>query len=175
MTKQAARKLVIQRLKKHSHYNYQELYHRLFTNEKWQQAKTVAVTMSTPIEIPTMPIIRHAWQDHKSVVIPKTLSQRKMVFCYYDRDTKLQRDRFGILEPVKNHVINANNIDLMIVPGVAFTKKGDRLGFGGGYYDRYLKKYHGDTIALARKLQVFVRPIWSVNKWDLSVNEVISE
>ncbi|HEY2422313.1 MAG TPA: 5-formyltetrahydrofolate cyclo-ligase, partial [Neobacillus sp.] len=59
----------------------------------------------------------------------------------------------------------------LIVPGLAFTREGDRLGFGGGYYDRFLKQYHGNTISLAFNCQLI--PPFPVERYDIPVSKVI--
>jgi 5-formyltetrahydrofolate cyclo-ligase len=68
--------------------------------------------------------------------------------------------------------VDASRIDLMIVPGLAYTREGYRLGFGGGYYDRYLQNYHGKTISLAFNEQLV--PNFLVEEHDIPVSEIIT-
>lgn len=175
MDKRIVRKRIIRRLQKGSSHNYSNLYHQLFALKPWSRAKVVATTMSTSIEISTWPIIRQAWRQHKRVVVPKTKAYNQMSFYQYSFDTRLKRDRFGIWEPVDNHKINRDQIDLIVVPGLAFTKSGERLGYGGGYYDRYLRSYGGFTVGLARSWQIVNHPDWPVSRWDVKVDKIISE
>lgn len=62
----------------------------------------------------------------------------------------------------------------MVVPGVAFTTDGLRVGFGGGYYDRYLSKYHGDTISLALPTQLATDGEWQPDAYDQRVAKVLT-
>ncbi|MCG4787991.1 5-formyltetrahydrofolate cyclo-ligase, partial [Roseburia faecis] len=72
-----------------------------------------------------------------------------MEFVQIDEDTEFEETGFGVLEPLAGMVLQPQEIDLIVVPGVAFTANGKRLGFGGGYYDRYLANYLGKTVSLA--------------------------
>ncbi|MHA8262889.1 5-formyltetrahydrofolate cyclo-ligase [Lactobacillaceae bacterium Melli_B3] len=99
----------------------------------------------------------------------------QMEFVRYDDATKLAESAFGIMEPTNGEVINKAGIDLIIVPGLAFaTDTHDRLGFGGGFYDRYLADFSGDTISLALPIQVYAIPNWTVNEYDIKVKTIIS-
>ena len=97
-----------------------------------------------------------------------------MEFVAIDEDTTFEETSFGVLEPVDGTVIPAEEIDLMVVPGVAFTTTGKRLGFGGGYYDRYLANYQGATISLALNTQVAAEDEWEADPFDIRVNKVLT-
>lgn len=151
-----------------------ELYERLLTSPEWEKSQTIAVTLSTGFELDTQPIIDAAKTDRKQVVIPKTFANREMVFVPYTDAINLSRTAYGILEPENGTPVNKDQIDLIIVPGLGFTKKGERLGFGGGYYDRFLADYHGRTVTLAFDAQLFKTPEWRVRDHDVLVQHVIS-
>ncbi|MBY0187772.1 5-formyltetrahydrofolate cyclo-ligase [Bacillus altitudinis] len=122
----------------------------------WKQAKTIALTMSRGKEIPTMPLIEKAWEEGKTVCIPTCFPKTKeMVFYEYTPETKMTSSYFGLLEPdpLESTVVHKEAIDLIIVPGVCFDQRGYRIGYGGGYYDRYLADYHGTTLALCLSVQ----------------------
>ncbi len=114
-------------------------------------ASTIAVTISRGLEIPTRPVIEQAWEEGKQVCIPKCdPDTKKMQFRTYQTDDQLETVYAGLLEPVieKTKEVKPSQIDLMIVPGVCFDTDGFRIGFGGGYYDRYLSDYKGKTVSL---------------------------
>lgn len=122
----------------------------------WKQAKTIALTMSRGKEIPTMPLIEKAWEEGKTVCIPTCFPKTKeMVFYEYTPETKMTSSYFGLLEPdpLESTAVHKEAIDLIIVPGVCFDQHGYRIGYGGGYYDRYLADYHGTTLALCLSVQ----------------------
>lgn len=124
------------------------LYKQLFTSDLWQQAQTITVTLNLPIELDTQPIIQQAWELDKTVLIPKII-QKKMIFTEFEETTRLVEGNMHILEAVTSDEFPKEQIDLMIVPGLAFTKPGKRLGFGAGFYDRYLADFTGQTLSLS--------------------------
>lgn len=129
------------------------LYQLLFETAAWQETGTIAVTLSMPIELDTAPIIEAAWSANKKTVVPKIVNHQ-MIFVPFDDGSSLQTGQLSIREPVTEVAVSANKIDMVIVPGLAFTRSGARLGFGAGYYDRFLVNYTGKTIALALSPQI---------------------
>lgn len=124
------------------------LYQLLFETAAWQEAGTIAVTLSMPIELDTAPIIEAAWSANKKTVVPKIVNHQ-MIFVPFDDGSSLQTGQLSIREPVTEVAVSANKIDLVIVPGLAFTRSGARR-----YYDRFLVNYTGKTIALALSPQI---------------------
>lgn len=146
----------------------------LFNQPEWLRAKTVALTLSQSFEIDTAPIILHARHEGRIVVVPRTLPQRQMEFVEITEGTTFAETSFGVLEPVNGRVVTPDEIDLMVVPGVAFTKDGHRIGFGGGYYDRYLSNYQGATISLALPTQLAADGEWQPDQYDRHVAKVLT-
>ncbi|KLV24647.1 5-formyltetrahydrofolate cyclo-ligase [Bacillus altitudinis] len=152
------------------------LHEHVLQLSEWKQAKTIALTMSRGKEIPTMPLIEKAWEEGKTVCIPTCFPKTKeMVFYEYTPETKMTSSYFGLMEPdpLEATVVHKEAIDLIIVPGVCFDQRGYRIGFGGGYYDRYLADYHGVTIALCLSLQQ-TRHI-PAEAHDIPVSMIVSE
>ncbi|PWG01002.1 5-formyltetrahydrofolate cyclo-ligase [Levilactobacillus bambusae] len=154
----------------------QGLIDQLMASSEWQRAATVGLTMSTAIELDTVPLIVAALNAGKRVVIPQTRPNRKMVFIDYEAGhVPLKRTSYGILEPENGREVPADDIDLIIVPGLAFIPSdGTRLGFGAGYYDRYLATYSGSTIALARSPQIYLTAEWPVESFDVKLKRIIT-
>ena len=145
-----------------------ELYHKLFQWSGWQSAETIAVTVSMPLELNTLPIIAKAWQQGKNVAIPKTFTKGKMSFFAYQEHDELIKTNFGVSEPATiAKLIEPSEIDLLIVPGVVFNSAGYRIGFGGGFYDRYLANFKGNTCSLVFPEQI--SPKWQPESHDLPV------
>ena len=129
---------------------------KLFDTQEWLSARCIALTMSHSFEIDTAPLILHARHLGQRVVVPRTLKDHQMEFVTIDEGTDFTETSFGVLEPNDGKVVQPDQIDLMIVPGIAFTRDGDRLGFGGGYYDRYLQMYkEAVTVGYAFEEQLF--------------------
>ena len=92
----------------------------------------------------------------------------------YNKNTFLEKTKFGVLE---NHDPKAevkNDLDLIIVPGLAYgLDKNSRLGFGGGYYDRFLKKYPTQTLSLVNSIQAFDQTEWKIEDHDVPLKNLI--
>lgn len=124
----------------------------LFELEEWKSADTIAITVSRKPEVDTYAIISHAWDNGKTVVVPKCFpNNRTMKFYTLKSFQELETVFYGLKEPILSKTVEMDkkDIDLVIVPGLGFTSQGYRLGFGGGYYDRFLIDYNGKTISLA--------------------------
>ena len=120
----------------------------------YQEAKVIATYLSFPHEFQTQELIEQALKDGKKVLIPKTYPKGRMDFVVYDPQ-QLVKTSFGLLEPQGDlEVVDASQIDLIHVPGLAFTTEGYRIGYGGGYYDRYLKHFSGHTLSTIYPCQV---------------------
>ncbi|EHN59740.1 5-formyltetrahydrofolate cyclo-ligase [Oenococcus kitaharae] len=147
------------------------LYRQLFENLDWQSSDRVAITLSLPLELSTRPIIQQAWELDKHVFVPKIVD-KKMIFVEFTETTKIIKGKMSISEPEGAAAFPKNDIDLMIVPGLAFTKTGKRLGFGAGYYDRYLSDYSGKTLSLALNDQLLAAI--PTDKLDVRVQQVLA-
>mgnify|MGYP002755751816 FL=1 len=120
----------------------------------YQEAKVIATYLSFPHEFQTQELIEQALKDGKKVLIPKTYPKGRMNFVVYDPQ-QLVKTSFGLLEPQGDlEVVDASQIDLIHVPGLVFTTKGYRIGYGGGYYDRYLKHFSGHTLSTIYPCQI---------------------
>ncbi|MDO4814322.1 MAG: 5-formyltetrahydrofolate cyclo-ligase [Gemella sp.] len=176
-TKSKIRKEVLEKLARYRKEEREEisntLCQKVIASLEFIQAKTIAITLAHKLEWDTSLIIEEVWKQGKQVCIPKTYPQGKMDFYIYDKETKLEKSAFGIDEPKDSKLVTKEEIDLIIVPGVVFDKEGYRIGFGGGYYDRYLADYQGKTIALASKEQI-VENVYREDH-DVAVNRVIIE
>ena len=136
----------------------------------YQEAKVIATYLSFPHEFQTQELIEQALKDGKKVLIPKTYPKGRMDFVVYDPQ-QLVKTSFGLLEPQGDlEVVDASQIDLIHVPGLAFTTEGYRIGYGGGYYDRYLKHFPGHTLSTVYPCQI---QDFSPENHDIPVQEVL--
>lgn len=136
----------------------------------YQEAKVIATYLSFPHEFQTQELIEQALKDGKKVLIPKTYPKGRMDFVVYNPQ-QLVKTSFGLLEPQGNlEVVDASQIDLIHVPGLAFTTEGYRIGYGGGYYDRYLKHFSGHTLSTVYPCQI---QDFIPEKYDIPVEEVL--
>ena len=132
----------------------QALTEQLLQHPFYQEAKVIATYLSFPHEFQTQELIEQALKDGQKVLIPKTYPKGRMDFVVYDPQ-QLVKTSFGLLEPQGDlEVVDASQIDLIHVPGLAFTTEGYRIGYGGGYYDRYLKHFSGNTLSTVYPCQI---------------------
>ena len=132
----------------------QTLTERLLQHPFYQEAKIIATYLSFPHEFQTQELIEQALKDGKKVLIPKTYPKGRMDFVVYNPQ-QLVKTSFGLLEPQGDlEVVDASQIDLIHVPGLAFTTEGYRIGYGGGYYDRYLEQFSGHTLSTIYPCQI---------------------
>ena len=148
----------------------QALTERFLKHPFYQEAKTIATYLSFPHEFQTQELIEQALKDGKKVLIPKTYPKGRMDFVVYDPQ-QLVKTSFGLLEPQGDlEVVDASQIDLIHVPGLAFTTEGYRIGYGGGYYDRYLEHFSGHTLSTVYPCQI---RDFSPENHDIPVQEVL--
>ncbi|WP_206859030.1 5-formyltetrahydrofolate cyclo-ligase [Candidatus Enterococcus mangumiae] len=149
----------------------QKIAAQLFATDYWKNVQVIGLTLSNEFEIDTRPLIEEARATGKIVVIPKTLPKRQMAFYAFTEHTGLKRSNFGVLEPVSTHLYEADMIDLLIVPGIVFHPEGYRIGFGGGYYDRYLQEYPHQTCSLAFK--EMIHSDWQPEIFDKKIQHLL--
>ena len=172
--KSELRKQVLQEMKalsqEQKQFIDQALTERLLQHPFYQEAKIIATYLSFPHEFQTQELIEQALRDGKKVLIPKTYPKGRMDFVVYDPQ-QLVKTSFGLLEPQGNlEVVDASQIDLIHVPGLSFTTKGHRIGYGGGYYDRYLEQFSGHTLSTIYPCQI---RDFSPENHDIPVQEVL--
>ncbi len=127
---------------------------RLMNMEEYKQATCIYAYVSFGNEVMTRPLIQKALSEGKKVALPKVMG-KEIEFFYIESEDDLEESKFGILEPKDCEKAEDKNA-LLIMPGVAFDKDNNRVGYGAGYYDKYLDKPNNHyKIALAYKFQVF--------------------
>ena len=148
----------------------QALTERLLHHPFYQEAKVIATYLSFPHEFQTQELIEQVLKDGKKVLIPKTYPKGRMEFVVYNPQ-QLVKTSFGLLEPQGElEVVEASQIDLIHVPGLAFTTEGCRIGYGGGYYDRYLEHFTCHTLSTIYPCQV---QDFITENHDIPVQEVL--
>ena len=148
----------------------EQLTQRLLELPAFQEAKPLATYLSMGHEFSTAGLIQAALQLGKRVCVPRTYPQGRMEFVEYDPDI-LEKTRFGLLEPnEKGKLVDKAEIDLIHVPGLVFQSKGYRIGYGGGYYDRYLADFAGKTVSTIYSIQ---QGDFQPEAFDQAVQEVL--
>ncbi len=132
--------------------------HFLIQTDEFQAARVVMLYLSTPTELDTSSVALAAWQDEKTVLVPKvSWDQRRMLPVEITSlQTGLALSAPGVREPISGQPMPVNMIDLVIVPGLGFTPTGHRIGRGMGFYDRFLaqRDFIGLSCGLAFEEQI---------------------
>lgn len=171
--KKELRQTVLNQMKKLSGKEKEQadswLIQHLLSSAAYQEARVIATYLSMPHEVATAGFIKQAQLDGKRVLVPKTYGQGRMIFVDYDENC-LQKSSFGLLEPTSDEAVEKTEIDLIHVPGVVFNSQGFRIGYGGGYYDRYLDDYEGTSVSTIYQIQ---QADFMPAQHDVAVKELI--
>jgi len=133
---------------------------QLTKNRLYLEADAVFCYLSYDSEFETDRVIQKAFADGKTVAVP-VIKGKDMLFCRIYPDTEYRLNGYGIFEPAEEELVEPEKFSsvLLILPGLCFDKNGGRIGYGGGYYDRYIAK-HGktsnfQTVSLALSCQFY--------------------
>jgi 5-formyltetrahydrofolate cyclo-ligase len=177
LTKQAIRNKILVRLKtqKEEYRNKKSkiIKEKLFRNRVFKKAKIVMFYMAFGGEVDTENMIKEAQKSGKTVVVPVCCKNRMMRPCILKDKGRLSRGPYGMSEPTIKKQVSLKSLDLVIVPGMAFDKKGKRLGRGKGYYDRFLMKIPKDTSSFGLAFDFQILPFIPTTDIDVDVKKVI--
>ncbi len=132
----------------------ENLAHQFYKTAAYQNAKTIYGYLSYNQEVRTVPILEQALRDGKRVAVPKVYGDT-MRFIYLSDLSQVAPGCMGIPEPVDDKSIAEDKTALVLMPGVAFDKNGNRMGYGGGFYDKFLaQEPEHPTVALCYSFQM---------------------
>lgn len=147
----------------------------ILCREEYRKAVRVFLYVSKEEEVDTRELMEQAWKDGKTVAVPKTAAERKMYFLPVQSFAELQKNSFGVYEPIgsEEQAVIPQEGDLFLTPVVGFDRQKNRMGYGGGYYDRYFAKHKGiRKIGLAFQIQEISIP---TEETDIPLEEIITE
>ncbi|GAA0482432.1 5-formyltetrahydrofolate cyclo-ligase [Salinibacillus aidingensis] len=181
MDKKELRRQGIQNLKSLSEtqraHLSKKISNHVIDTEWFHKADIIGVTVSKSFELDTSYLIHKAWETGKKVCVPKCYPNQNhhMKFFIITSFDQLERVYAGLLEPDPDQTVKipGDQIDLLIVPGIWFDREGYRTGFGGGYYDRFLKDFKHVTISLAANSQIL--PAVPRDDYDMPVQHLVTE
>lgn len=158
----------------------ESVYTRLMALPEYRVAQRLSIYVGTAEEVQTLPVIRSAWASGKSTAVPCCIGGELRLFWIQSID-ELRPRTLGILEPSADirtdpaRTAMIEELDLVIVPGLAFDRRCGRLGHGKGYYDRFLSKVSPavPVVALAFECQLF--PEIPMSDCDMFVDKVLTE
>jgi 5-formyltetrahydrofolate cyclo-ligase len=148
--------------------------HKLLRNKVFKKAKIVMFYIAFGGEVNTEEMIREAQKTGKLICVPVCRKDREtMQPAILEDHAKLIKGPYGVLEPATRAHVEPKDLDLVIVPGVAFDKKGNRLGRGKGCYDRFLCSLSEKTASIGLAFDFQILPLVPTACHDVSVKQVI--
>ena len=162
-------------LQKNEKDNY--IYKNIINSDLFVKSKVLFIYISFGNEVNTHKIIQYALDSGKEVCVPKVISRLKGMRALKIRDLRdLETSSYGILEPSDDsEEIFVERMDLAVIPGLAFDLNGGRIGYGGGFYDRFFSNINVSIrkIALAYEFQVLEG--LPLEKHDITIDGIITE
>lgn len=153
------------------------VFDRLVHSEYYKKARVIFAFVSFRSEVDTHRIINRALADNKIICVPRIKSKDTGIELYrINSMNDLEKGYFGILEPSEHcQAVDCRDIELILMPGAAFDRNGSRLGYGRGYYDRFLEGMDNrvQKLALAYHFQVLDRV--PTDELDIPVDAIITD
>ena len=149
----------------------QRLTELFLATDAYRQAKTIYGYLPYNQEVRTEALLEQALRDSKRVAVPKCYGD-EMRFIYLDDLSKVEKGYCGIPEPVDDEPVGDDPTALVLMPGLAFDEEGHRIGYGGGFYDKFLmQEPEHPTLALCYDFQML--PELHTEEFDIPVDRVI--
>ena len=140
-------------------------------SEAYRNAKTIYGYLPYNQEVRTVPMLEQALKDGKRVAVPKCYGD-EMKFIYMDDLSKVEKGYANIPEPIADEPVADDKTALVLMPGLAFNPQGHRIGYGGGFYDKFLSQEPGHpTLALCYEFQML--PHLETEEFDIPVDCVL--
>ena len=146
------------------------IFNKVINLEEYKQNNLILTYVSLKDEADTIKLIEHSLEIGKQIAVPKCEGD-DIVFYYISGFEDLQEGKFGILEPNTKEKVNDFTNSICIVPGIVFDKQNNRIGYGRGFYDRFLEKYKGVKIGLTYKECICDKIDTDIN--DIKMDKVI--
>lgn len=150
-----------------------EIADRLFSLPEITNSAAILFFASFRSEVDTIPMIRKALSQGKRVLLPKVQRRDLGIFEIREYDRDVAPGAWGIPEPSESFPVQLAQIDAIIVPGAAFDERGNRLGYGAGFYDKLLSSFNKATVALAFERQIV--PSVPADAHDVPVRKIVTE
>lgn len=152
MTKSKLRKVYKSKRKRLSSEEVNQISLQILENLKsmeiWKNSSFhTFVPIKTQKEVNTLPLIDYLFEFNKKVIVPK-VENDKMLSCLIDSETEFELGKFNVPEPKSFQLIDSEQIDVIFMPMLVCDQNGNRIGYGGGYYDQFLKECRKDIIKI---------------------------
>ncbi|MGI6425144.1 MAG: 5-formyltetrahydrofolate cyclo-ligase [Tepidanaerobacteraceae bacterium] len=147
----------------------------LFSTDYYKKAKLVMFYVDMRNEVMTKGAIEETLSNGKRVVVPRVKKGYGLLAIEIESLAELNPGTFGVLEPPERDEVPLDDIDVVVIPGVVFDKKGYRIGYGGGYYDNFLPKLKVDTKKIALAFEMQLIDSVPAESHDMKMDMIITE
>lgn len=154
------------------------LYERIANLPVYRSARHVLIYLAMPGEVTVEPLLDLPGSETKQFYVPRCAPKRRLaIHSYVPGETPLRSGPFAIREPDADKVpeTQAGIMDLVIVPAVLLSEESDRLGYGGGYYDRFLPRLSASCVCLGALPEALVLPSLPRDPWDVPLPIIVTE
>ena len=152
----------------------EKIWEQILNTKEFQVCENVFIFLSLEKEIYTKNFILKCFEKNKAVCVPIVKGKRKMEFSKIENFNNLKANKYGILEPIFENIVNSNKNTLIIVPALVYSLNKYRIGYGGGFYDIYLKE-NEKLASFGICLDQFILKKIDVEKYDEKVDFVFTE
>lgn len=151
------------------------IYERLIAMDQYCRASTVVLYVSKELEVDTRQLMKKAWEDGKRVAVPRCIENTRLMNMHLIRSMDdLRVGTYGILEPDESlPILTQTKNAVCIVPAFCNDYRGYRVGYGGGYYDRYLSRFEGVKIGV--NYSDCVRPRLIGGRYDVPIDVLVTD
>jgi 5-formyltetrahydrofolate cyclo-ligase len=134
----------------------------------------IFLSMTEKHEVDTATLIEYLFKLKKQIAVPRMIGKGKLEHVLLNPNSDIKPNKWGVPEPIEGAVIDPATLDVVFVPLLAYDRKGYRVGYGGGYYDNFLKLCREDIIRVGLSFFEPVAEIKDVYAGDIPLNFVVS-
>lgn len=154
------------------HARSERIANELITSGMFENVRTVLSYMPLGNEVRTEKIHEYLWDKGISVYLPYTDENYNILPCRYRKDAVLAEERFQVAVPAEKEFAT-EDMDVVLLPAVGIDQNGNRIGFGKGCYDRYLKRKNATTVALLYRFHVL--EVVPASEYDVPIQKILTE
>lgn len=153
------------------------IMNKIIEENSYKNARIVALYKNFKSEVDTTKLIKYSIDIGKTVVLPKVVDNELKFYQINSSENVLIKSKFGVEEPIGNEkdYVAKEKIDIVIVPGLCFDKEKNRLGFGKGYYDKYLINTELTTIAICFDEQILEETTIPITNGDVKIQKIVTD
>lgn len=178
MNKQTIRKkyLIIRKNIPDKHEKSLKIINKIIEMPIYKKSKNIALYYNLPSEVETIELIKYSIENNKNIYLPVVLDEHNMEFYQIIDIKKVTKNKLGIMEPNSTILLDKTKLDLIIVPGISFDKRKNRIGFGAAYYDNFLSKLNNTyKIGICFNEQILKQEYIETESNDIQMDIVITE